>query len=140
MDSDKLYVERLKKKLLHDVNNDSLNLYIGCKEMSDCDLKNINELSAIRNNLLKEYMKVLNILNPLVEEEHKLLMQINTVNKKICGIEGHKLDNDLFMTKEYGKTYKCVSCGALIGLDALGYKDTFIRDENKKYVRILYKK
>ncbi len=140
MNNNKLYFERLKKKALHDINSEKIDTYDGNLKLSNMELKKISELSLMKHKLLLEHDKVLNILNPLIEEEHKISMKINEINKEICGIEGHKLENNIFITKEYGKTYKCIECGSLIGLDMVSDKDIFVQDRSSKYTRILYKK
>lgn len=140
MDNNKLYFERFNKKALHLNNCNKVDTYYGNVKLSDMELKQINELSLMMRKLLLEHDKVLKILNPLIAEEHKLSMKINEINKEICGIEGHKLENNVIMTKEYGKTYKCIECGSLIGLDMISDKDIFVQDRSSKYTRILYKK
>ena len=140
MDNNKLYFERFNKKAIHLNNCNNLDTYDGNVKLSDMELKKINELSLMMRKLLLEHDKVLKILNPLIAEEHKLSMKINELNKEICGIEGHKLENNIIMTKEYGKTYRCIECGSLIGLDKISDKDIFVQDRSSKYTRILYKK
>ena len=107
---------------------------------NDDDEKKMTHLLMMRNGLLREREKVLKILLPLMDEEHKIALQLDDINMQMCEIQGHKFEDRVIKTKQYGDTYKCLMCHKLVALNDVRPRDTFAVKEDNKKVRILYKK
>ena len=132
-------MNRFEKKKLHVINNNEFTDKVNV--LDDASRKNLVNLRMEKTKLAREYEKVTNFLNLLLDEEHQLTNQIMNVNRQICAIEGHKFDSGLsFSTKAYGETYKCLECGMLVASHQITERDTFITSKAKGPVRILYKK
>ena len=132
-------MDRYKRKAMHVINNNQFDsdMYI----LSGLEKQQLNELLKLKNSILRERTRVLNILNPLVIEEQQLAKQLRDINYQMCALEGHQFSASLaFDTKAYGRVYKCQKCGMIVASNKITIRDTFIDTCGQKRVRILYKK
>lgn len=92
------------------------------------------ELLIERDRLVDDYCKLLTRINPLTEAREVKRLEISRLNDQICSRIGHKLSKDWYITKAYGKTYNCLSCGKVIGEIEIREIDRFVdstRNKNK---------
>ncbi len=109
-------------------------------ELSEEEQKQLASLYDARKLALEEREQVIRVMDPLIEREKKLSFEIDEVNKKICNIQGHRLDEEsIQLTKVYGSAYLCVVCGRLVGSSLINDKDVFVKSEDG-LKRIRYKK
>ena len=93
-----------------------------------------------RELAINEREQVIRVMNQLIQREERLSSEIDEMNKKICGIQGHRLDEEsLRPTKTYGFSYTCLVCGQLIRQGMITDKDVLVKNSNVPK-RIRYKK
>ena len=108
--------------------------------LSEDDEKMIKFLCNKRELATVEREQVIRVLDPLIQREKKLSMEIDDLNTKICYIQGHRLAEDsLRLTDTNGYGYICLVCNRFIRTGSITDKDVLVNklDGPKK---IRYKK
>ena len=132
-------MDRNEKKNLHAINGGKIDFNMFA--IGSIEEEKLLQLLEQKKRILKEYDKVVKILEPLIVEEHHLGNQLKEINQQVCSIEGHRFNNDLTISNSNsGVTYRCEKCGMLVPLAMVTKRDVFTSTQDNKYGRILYKK
>ena len=145
---EKLKYERLKEKALEmglkeyqikkafipeDIGSEINNNF---PELNEEEEELLEKLFTDRERAFTERDKIIKIINPLILEEAKLSSEIDKVNKKICNIQGHRLDEDsLHLTGAYSYGYICLVCKQFISSNIISDKDVLVKN-NKPLKKI----
>ena len=117
-------------------------------KLSDDDNKKVKELTNKRTALINEYKRLSWFLKPLLEEETKVMNELDSVSDEMCVIQGHRLsanpiplidyNHGLILGEGYART--CVICGRIIKKDEMTDNDVVVTDKISYPKRIHCKK
>lgn len=109
-------------------------------ELSSEDLELLESLYNDRDVMVDTRDQIIRVINPLIDREKVLSSKIDKINKKICNIQGHRLDEEsLHLTGAYSHGYICLVCGQFIKNSVITDKDVLVKKPDGPK-RIRYKK
>lgn len=113
-------------------------------KLTEEELTKIEDLFKRREEILKRYIELSEILKPIMEERRNLSSVLYQINNDICSIEGHRLSEDIdpIPGNEYGIhsiSRTCLVCGKSISEYDIDKKDTVVKSEIEPYQRILFR-
>ena len=100
----------------------------------------IEELYRDRDKVMDDRDGVKAVLKPLMAQEMQLSIEIDGINRRICGLQGHRLaEESLHLTGAYSYGYLCLVCRQFINDGAISNKDVLV-DGASAPKRLSYKK
>lgn len=106
------------------------------KELSIEEEGKVDELFEKREQLYEEYEEICEVLENILGKEYKVWKKLNKINRKICEIEGHRLeeksteiiDEDGYGgLMSFGFTRRCLVCGAQINEKDIKEEDVVVK-------------